>query len=339
MKNTVALGWDNRVVISQHIGDLESSKSLDLFEQTIEELQTLYCIRAESIVCDFHPHYASSRWAENNKLPTHKIYHHHAHASALVGEHAVLDKCIIFTWDGVGLGCDGTLWGGETFIGSPSDWRRVGTMKPFRLPGGDAVIREPWRCAASLCWESGHPFDDENDNISMLHQAWQQQLHCPVTSSVGRLFDGAAALTGLCIETTYDGQAAMQLEASAKYDVPTIELPIVNNDQGVAEIDWFPLVPMLQDESISAELRASQFHASLSNALLRLSIKIRDEFGVNTVGLTGGVFQNKTLTESCTRLLQQQGFDILLPQQVPCNDAGIAFGQIIEVASQLYKNC
>ena len=150
MKNTVALGWNNRIVVSPHIGELDAPRTRDVFEQVIADLQDLYDVRAECIVTDLHPGYAGSRWADRQTLPVIQVQHHAAHASALAAEHPDIGTWLMFTWDGVGLGDDQTLWGGEALLGRPGAWRRTASFRPFTLTGGDAAGREPWRSAAAL---------------------------------------------------------------------------------------------------------------------------------------------------------------------------------------------
>ncbi|MCG8370582.1 MAG: carbamoyltransferase HypF, partial [Proteobacteria bacterium] len=155
MKATAALAWDDRVVVSPHIGEMDSPRSLDVFEQVAADLQSLYGVRARRIVCDAHPGYTTHRWARQQELPVRTVWHHEAHASAVAGEFDLHGRWLVFAWDGVGLGRDGTLWGGEALAGRPGRWRRFASLRPFRLPGGDKAGREPWRSAAALHWECG----------------------------------------------------------------------------------------------------------------------------------------------------------------------------------------
>jgi hydrogenase maturation protein HypF len=332
-KNTVALAWENRVVVSPHIGDLGSARSLAVFEQTIADLQELYGVEAGTIVCDAHPGYASTRWAKRFGLPRTAVFHHHAHASALAGEYPQVQRWLVFTWDGVGFGEDGTLWGGEALLGHAGNWRRVASMRPFRLPGGERVGREPWRSAAALCWEAGVEWSHLPAGSALLFSAWQKRLNAPRSSAVGRLFDAAAALTGVNRHSSFEGQGPMWLEAVAAAGVPpdhtAATLPLARHD-GLWCSDWAPLLLPLLNETQPAAERAAHFHASLARALLDQAVKVRDEHGDFTVGLSGGVFQNRLLTENALALLGENGFDARLGLKVPCNDAGLSFGQIIE---------
>ncbi len=336
MKNTVALAWDDRVVVSPHIGDLDAPRSLSVFEQVIADLQKLYGVRAGSIVCDAHPVYVSSRWARRAGLPVTPVLHHYAHASALAGEHPDVKNWLVFAWDGVGYGGDGTLWGGETLLGSPGQWRRVGSLRPFYLPGGEKAGREPWRSALSLCWETGIEWKTCPEDSILAHHAWQRRLNCPQTTAVGRLFDAAAALTGLNYRSSYEGQGPMLLEAACTGEPDeAIPLPLASNRQGIRETDWAPLLPFLMDQKLSLAQRAGGFHATLAQAIAAQANAAREEYGELTVGLSGGVFQNRVLTEQALSLLRANGFDARLSHDIPCNDAGISYGQIIEAGGKL----
>ncbi|MDP1709239.1 MAG: carbamoyltransferase HypF [Gammaproteobacteria bacterium] len=337
MKNTIALAWHNRVVISPHIGDLGTPRGLEVFEQVIEDLQTLYGVRAEKILCDAHPDYAGTRWARRwnrrSGLPLTQVWHHHAHASGVAGEFPAIKNWLVFTWDGVGLGEDGTLWGGEALLGGAGHWWRAASLRPFHLPGGERSAREPWRSALALCWESNQAWHNgpAEDTALLLH-AWQRRINAPQTSAVGRLFDAAAALLGLVHTASFEGQGPMTLEAVSRAGAPPVNLPLQRNAHGLWRTDWAPLVPLLLDEHVAVAERASIFHASLAHALLQQARMLRDEHGVNDVGLSGGVFQNRILAEHALRLLQDEGFAVHLPRRVPCNDGGLSYGQIIEAA-------
>lgn len=336
MKNVIALAWGNRVVISPHIGEMDSVRSLSVFENTIADLQALYDIEVEHIICDAHPGYSTSRWAGQQSLPVTEIFHHHAHASSAYYEAATSNPVIAFTWDGVGYGEDANAWGGETFFGRPGDWTRVARMHPFYLPGGDRAAREPWRCAAALCWELGIDHETSLDPDGMMKQAWQNRINTPQTTSVGRLFDAAAALTDVCQQASYEGQAAMLFEAMcAKTDNDHIELEL-NEVDGLYEVDWSRLVPMLMDGSISPANRSSCFHLSLAKNLLDQANLFREKHGIDSVCLSGGVFQNRVLSEAAISLLEDNGFKVCFPELIPVNDAGISFGQVIEYGYSLW---
>jgi len=330
MKNTIALAWDKRIVVSPHIGDMGNARSLKVFEKSIRDLQSLYQVSAEIVLCDAHPGYASSRWAQRCGLPAHKVFHHHAHAAAACDLRQAAKTCLVFTWDGVGYGEDGTLWGGEALLGHPGNWQRFATLRPFYLPGGERAGREPWRSAAAVCWETGKDWPQRPAVPPLLQQAWQRRLNTPQTTSAGRLFDAAAALTGLCSEASFEGQGPMLLEASCHDNASAVELPLSKDDNGLLIADWEPLLDILMNELRPAADRAGIFHASMAETILQQSRQARSAQGVSDIGLSGGVFQNRVLTEQAVSLLENDGFNVILPELVPVNDAGISFGQVIE---------
>ncbi len=333
MKNTVALAWRNRVVISPHIGELDSLRSLAVFAQIIEDLQQLYGVRAERIVCDAHPSYASSRWARSQSLPITEVYHHHAHASAVFGEFHVQEDMLVFAWDGTGYGEDGSIWGGEGLYGHPGAWRRLTSFRPFRLPGGEKAGREPWRSAAALCWETGRKFTRAPAGAELALKAWQRRINSPVSTAVGRLFDAAASVLGLCQYASFEAQGPMMLEALLQEcDLRAPPLPLFINKTGILCADWEAALTVLLDSKRDVLQKVGYFHGMLAQTLRALAVRVRAQTGVTTIGLGGGVFQNRRLTEGVERLLRAEGFTVLIPTHVPSNDAGISYGQIIDFA-------
>jgi hydrogenase maturation protein HypF len=333
LKAAIALAWDDRVVISPHIGDMGTLRSEQVFAQVAADLQRLYDVEAVALLCDAHPGYATTRWAHAQGLPVTSILHHHAHASALVVEHGATGPVVVFAWDGVGYGGDGTLWGGETFTGGPGRWRRCASLRPFRLPGGDKAGRSPWRSAAALCWEAGEecplPIPDP-----IVRSAWEKGINAPVSSAAGRLFDAASALVLGVAETSFEGQGPMWLEACAQETADFPILPVTTDAEGIARIDWAPLLRPLADPARPASERAGMLHASLVDAIVRISEAQRRTAGAEVVGLTGGVFQNRLLTEMAESALRGRGFRVLLPERVPCNDGGLSYGQVADFLFQ-----
>ena len=338
LKTTVALAWEDRAVVSPHIGELASPRGRAVFAQVARELQELYGVRAQCIAHDAHPGFPNTRWARDSGLPTQPVWHHHAHAAAVAGEYPADAPLLCFTWDGMGLGPDGTLWGGEALLGVPGAWRRVASFRPFRLPGGERAALEPWRCALALCWECGQArpqgsTGDLRGDDPLLRAAWESGLNAPATTAVGRLFDAAAALLGVCSNATYEGQAPMRLEALCLDAAPPVVLPLAQDANGLWRSDWAPLVAALLDTRPDPAVRASTFHASLAHTLCAQALAVREASGVSRVGLSGGVFQNRTLSELARSLLTADGFEVLMPRRLPVNDAAISFGQLIETAA------
>jgi hydrogenase maturation protein HypF len=334
MKNAVALGWDRRAIVSQHVGDLDSPRSLLAFEQAMADLQRLYGVKAARVLHDAHPDYAGSRYARRCGLPTAAIPHHRAHASALAGEHPEVRRWLVFAWDGVGLGDDGTLWGSEMMLGSPGAWKRIGSFRPFRLPGGERAARQPWRSALALCWEAGIEWPACPEDTALLRLSWERGVNAPQSCGAGRLFDAAAALAGVNTCSSFEGQGPMMLEALAGPGAPPVDMPCYPDAEGVIRIDWAPLLPMLMDASRSSAERASVFHASLARGIVEQALAARREHGDLTVGLAGGVFQNRLLVEQACTELNSAGMDVRLASRLPVNDAGIGYGQIIEFAAR-----
>jgi len=344
MKDTVALAWGDRVVVSPHVGDLDSVRSQEVFDNVIKNLQSLYDIKCQQIACDAHPGYASSRWAGRQGLPLLHVPHHHAHASALAGEHPDVGDWLVFTWDGVGYGEDGTLWGGEALLGGPGRWRRVASFRPFRLPGGDRAGREPWRAAAALVWampgaeavglpEPGFGLSAEERELA--HAAWRSGLNVFETSAAGRLFDAAAALVLGRNTASFEGQGPMELEQVAARACESVELPLARDVNGVWRADWAPLLPVLADDGLSPAVRAGIFHESMATTLLAQARRVGEEAPFEAVGLSGGVFQNRLLVERVVDLLEAEGLDMRLHERIPANDGGLCFGQVIEAAARL----
>jgi hydrogenase maturation protein HypF len=341
LKTTIALAWENRVVVSPHIADMGTARSERVFGQVAEDLQRLYGVRASEVVCDAHPDYSTTQWAERSGLGVTRVLHHHAHASAAAGEAGAVDgPLLVFAWDGTGLGEDGELWGGETFLGSPGEWRRVASLRPFRLPGGDLAARAPWRAAAGLCWEAGAALPGAQPD-ALVHRAWRQHVNAPPTSAVGRLFDAAAALVLGVRETSYEGQAPMMLEAAAgraEGAEPAIAhtppLPLRVDAAGLARIDWEPLLAALLEKDRPPEDRAAGFHATLAASIVAVALRERRASGVERVALTGGVFQNARLAGLAYQGLTGQGFEVFSSESLPCNDGGLSYGQILERAGR-----
>lgn len=333
LKNTIALGWGRRAVLSPHLGDMDTVRGLELLKSVAADLQALYGVRAEAIICDAHPGYATTRLAPRLGLPVKKVFHHYAHASALAEEIDATADWLVFTWDGAGFGRNETIWGGEALLGRPGCWRRVATVRPFALLGGDRAAREPWRSALALCWEAGVEWSDCPHDTDVLRHAWMRKLNCPQTSSIGRLFDGAAALLGLVSRASYEGQAASYLEAISGEGAKPVVLPLSRRVDGIWETDWRPLLNCLMDATQTTSGRAAMFHATLAEMLLAQARAVRDEYGELRLGLTGGVFQNRLLGELVLSGAGRDGFLAFIPERLPCNDAGLSFGQIAEASA------
>ena len=334
MKNTVALAWDERMVVSPHIGDMGTARSLAVFEQVVEDLQALYRVRVSTVIADAHPDYATTRWARKSGLPTILVHHHFAHASGAARDWPDGETGVVFAWDGVGLGPDGTLWGGETLVGRPGRWKRVGHIRPFRLPGGDMAGREPWRSAAAVCWETGRAWaGPRGTDWQLAQEAWRRRMNAPQTTAVGRLFDAASSLVGLLDVASFEGQGPMQLEAAADPACQaTLALPMIREREALVT-DWEPLIDLLRDSATPVGQRAAVFHNSLAGALAQQALAVRGETGARRVALTGGVFQNRLLVDRVRSHLGSHGIEAEVDESLPVNDGGLCAGQVVEYAA------
>jgi hydrogenase maturation protein HypF len=320
MKSVVAIGWDRQVVVSQHIGDLDTLEARDAFERTVHDLMRLYEFRPELVVCDLHPDYYSSQFAATLPYPVVRVQHHHAHVAACAAENDIDRDYLGVAWDGTGYGTDGTIWGGEFFLMHKGRFERVAHLRPFRLPGGEAAVRDCRRSALAVLRDTfGEALPLElgfsEKQLTLLGAA----ANAPVTTSAGRLFDAIAAITGCALRNGYEGQAGMALEAAAMgaEEAAGYELPFENG-----ELDWRPLVAaIVADLSVRSRAEIARgFHAALAAAIA----SVAREFPRIPVVLSGGVFQNTLLVdEICARV------PALTHQRIPPNDGGIALGQAV----------
>jgi hydrogenase maturation protein HypF len=318
LKNTVAIGVTDQVVLSQHIGDLDTSEARRSFVNAIDDLCRLYRFQPRAIACDLHPDYASTLWARESGLPLVMVQHHQAHAAACAAEHKLHGPFLGVSWDGTGYGLDGAIWGGEFFLAEKGGMERVAHIRPFRLPGGEAAIKETMRPAAGLLWELEGQGGVQN---AVLRQMLARGVNSPLTTSVGRLFDAVAWLTATAARNSFEGQAAMQLERRAS-------LVSTEDAYGLPGGDWAGLVEELRADlarGIDRCLAAAKFHNALANWILEVARRV----AVENVVLSGGVFQNAYLTGRAARLLEEGGFRVFTHEQVPPNDGGIALGQAV----------
>ena len=332
LKNTVAIGVGQDVFLSQHIGDLETLEARGAFEKAIDDLCRLYSFKPEVVACDLHPDYASTRWAENSGVPLIRVQHHQAHVAACAAENNVQSPYLGISWDGTGYGLDGAIWGGEFFRVDGNKFDRIAHLRPFGLPGGDAAVREGWRSAASLLFAVGGPEQviPENNgeargksrlDFSNIRHMLERGINVVPTTSVGRLFDAVASIAGVAQQNRFEGQAAMLLENEIGALRTEEAYPLTGGD-------WGPLImAVIADKAagVGVPLIAARFH----NALVDWIVEVAAQHGPKQVVLSGGVFQNRYLTERAAAALESRGFEVHTHQQVPPNDGGIALGQAV----------
>jgi hydrogenase maturation protein HypF len=339
LKNTIALNKGSNVFVSQYIGDLENTESINAFNRVIKDLENFYEAKPDIVICDLHPDYVSTRYAESLKIPVYKVQHHYAHVLSCMAENEIEDDVLGVSWDGTGYGTDGTIWGGEFILPDGRNFIRKGYLKPFRLPGGDQAIRNVWKTGYSLLYEVyGDEIDRgglkkigllENPDTAIVKQMIIKRLNSPVTTSAGRLFDGVAAILELRKNVNFEAQAAMELEFAA-YGFETneyFEYKVNEKNDGTFVFNWHGMIKgIVKDinEGIATGIIAVKFH----NTLAKVIVKISQLTGKKKIVLTGGCFLNKYLLKKCSERLETEGFKVYTQQRVPPGDGGISLGQM-----------
>ncbi|MGE6124933.1 carbamoyltransferase HypF [Aeromonas rivipollensis] len=346
-KNQLALAFGRQRIYSPYIGDLHSLPMQGHFEQTLATFRDLYDLNPELLVSDCHPGYLSHQWAKSycqDQGATHlEVQHHHAHLLGVMAEHDITGPVLGFTFDGTGLGDDGTLWGGELLLADVKGFDRVAHLTPFKLIGGEAAIREPVRQLLGLLFESygveqiralDIPLVSKLpiERINNLHQLWRLGRNTPYTSSIGRLFDAVAALLGVIDTPDYEGEAGLLLEAAALQLAPD-ELPfplafgLSQPAEGPLHIEWAELLNLLINERRKGTSTAS-LAAGFIRAISNLVVALTERFPGYPVALGGGVFQNRVLMDQLVPALEAAGRQVLTSETLPLNDGGIAAGQL-----------
>jgi hydrogenase maturation protein HypF len=340
-KNAVAIGSSGQIMLGPHGGDLDREETRTAFARSAERLLALHGLRARAVACDRHPDYASTRHAERLGLPLLRVPHHLAHALSGMVDHGLGGPVLAVAWDGTGYGGDGTIWGGEFLAVAPPRYRRVAHLLPFRLPGGEAAVREPRRAALGVLHIlHGAAAVDLMDRFApaggfsarerhVLGAMLARGINAPLTSSAGRLFDAVASLLGLCQRSGFEGEAAMALEAAADMAEADAPLPdaVLRTGTDPLVVDWRPILAALLtgcERGVSPAALAAGFHSALANAIAAVARQL----GAEKVLLTGGCFQNARLTELAVARLGAIGVEAFCHRRVPPNDGGLAVGQI-----------
>lgn len=350
-KGTVCFIKKGRAFLSQHLGDLKNTESVLSFERTVEHLERLLKIEPQMVARDLHPAYFSTKYALARQLLTFSVQHHHAHIAACLAENGVREKVIGISFDGAGLGMDGRAWGGEFLLADLADFERAGRLKYVHLPGGDMAAREPYRMAISYLYRA---FGDDakkvacqilqdvpESKIRAVFDLIEKRVNSPLTSSMGRLFDAVASMIGQCHRNTYEGQAPAELESLVCREPAHAEFypfAIVDENKEMV-VDMSPAVHAIVQDVLAGKTApyiACRFHNTVAAFALKICERLRDARGLNAVALSGGVFQNRYLTEKLISLLEARGFVVYRHKEVPPNDGGISLGQAV-VAACRYK--
>jgi len=332
-KNALAFQKGGQLVLLPHIGDLTSLEACEEYERTLDRAVQIHELTNARPVCDLHPDYPSTRVARERSRSVLQVQHHEAHLLSCVAEHGIRGPAFGVAWDGTGYGRDGTVWGGEFFSGSELGFKRVAHLRTFRLPGGEAAVREPLRCALGLLQEA-FPSDarKQAENLGwaapkfdLLFTMMERGLNSPHCSSAGRLFDGVAALLGFLSPVDYEGQAAAELEFKASQCQGVERYPLVFEP---SIVDWCPMLKGILAD-LSQQKPAAEIAAKFHQTLAWMIVEMARMAGIRQVILSGGCFQNRVLLEASILGLTQSGFQPYWNQTVPPNDGGLSVGQIL----------
>jgi hydrogenase maturation protein HypF len=345
LKNTFAVGRRREAFVSHHIGDLDDARALEAYERDLTLFEQMLQVDPAVIAYDAHPDYASTRVALARTASAHvAVQHHHAHVASCMAEHGIDGPVIGVAWDGAGWGPDDRVWGGEFLICDYRTFERAGHFRYVALPGGDKAAREPWRMAVAHLQDSGLDVQRvAHDGISSstraaVIQMIERRIQCPMTSSVGRLFDAVASICGIRHVATYEGQAAMQLQAAAvtSHNTSAYPLPLVQGSP--LEVDTRQLIQAVAADSrdrVPAAAIARRFHASLAASAAAVCNELRAMTGLARVVLTGGVFLNALLASDLEDRLVRGGFEVYRHRVVPPGDGGLSLGQLAVAAARL----
>ena len=333
LKSTVCLVRDGQAFLSQHLGDLGQPATARFFAETIAKLSRLLRVEPALVAHDLHPDYGSTRWALRSGLPREPVQHHHAHIAACMAEHGRMAPLIGVAFDGTGCGLDGSAWGGEWLIADLQHVERAGHLRPLPLPGGEAAIREPWRLGLAALLDAGEPpallarVDERRRQA--VQRLCAHERAAPLATGAGRWFDAVAALAGLRDEISYEGQAAVELEAACAGGAHE-PYPFECAAAPVFAVDLRPMVRAIAADAraaVDAAAIAARFHETMARVIVAGCRQARASSGLQTVALSGGCFANRRLSERAQALLAADGFATLAHRRVPPGDGGLALGQ------------
>lgn len=334
-KASFCLSKGSYVFPSQHIGDLKNMETLENYTQQIAHFKHLFDIEPTLVTCDLHPDYMSTEYAQSLGLPLVQVQHHHAHLAACMADNGLAGEVIGLVWDGTGYGPDGTTWGGECLVGGYETFRRFGHILPLALPGGDRATKEIDRLAFSLLYAA-----DCDTSFIPAAETYRAMLaaglNCPLSSGMGRLFDGVAAILGIRTRCSYEGQGAILLEAAARDDGGTY--PILLSGRPLV-FDWREMIrAIVQDRQrgVDTGVIAARFMNTLVETAVKMAVAAREETGLNRVCLSGGSFQNMYIMQRLPERLRDDGFQVYHHSRVSANDEGIALGQLM-IANAKWK--
>jgi hydrogenase maturation protein HypF len=343
LSNCFAVGRNDLVFLSQHIGDLKNFETYEFFLESLKRFKKLFKVEPHLLVADLHPDYLSTQYAINTGQPVMRVQHHHAHVASCMAENGIDGPVIGVAFDGTGLGDDGTIWGGEFLLCDYRGYRRESHLPGILLPGGDKVTSEPWRTAVSLLFqEYGNDFIKldlpflqriESQQLQLIISALEKGINVPSSSSAGRWFDAVAALTGICLRAGFHAEAPMRLEDIIMPDISEA-YPFEN---GVHEVVLLGTLSAIVKDVLDRKpvpLIATRFHNTMVHLIAETCSQISARTGIKSVVLSGGSFQNRYLLERTEKLIETMGLKVYSHARIPSNDGGIALGQMVIAASR-----
>lgn len=320
--------------VSQYFGDMDNQETLGIYRENIDRMQELFRIQPELAVCDLHPLYISSQFAEEMALPVLKVQHHHAHAASVIAEHGIADPVIAVTFDGTGYGTDGAIWGGEFLVCHGKDYQRTAHLEYVNMIGGDSSMKEGWKSALCYLHAADLASYIKDERYAIIKKALDMGVNTIKSSSMGRLFDAVSSFLGIQHINRYEGECAIMLENAAVEAIRNNERPHpmdfdIKEEQKliISSGSLFKQLAMGMDQGVSALSLSLGFHKAVAGMILKICIDIRKKQNINKVILSGGVFQNSLLMEECLGLLRNSGFIPYVNTSVPPNDGGICLGQ------------
>ncbi|SHI66614.1 hydrogenase maturation protein HypF [Geosporobacter subterraneus DSM 17957] len=339
LKNTFCISKKDMAFLGQHIGDLENLETYQHFQVCVDHFKAVYGIKPKMIAHDLHPEYLSTLYAENEEGYKEAIQHHHAHVASCMAEHGIEEPVIGIAYDGTGYGTDGKIWGGEFLLCNYDDFQRVGRLNYMKMPGGEAAIKEPWRMALSQLYalekedfRLPQTMDVPVEDMKGVIQLLRSKINSPETSSMGRLFDSVAGLLGISKTITYEAQGAIELEGVADLSEAvsySYKVEMLDGCYVVNTLKMFEEILGDIEKGTALSKIAGRFHKTVICFTLELCCTIQKSFGISKVVLSGGVFQNEILLEGIYSHLSEQGFQVYTHEQIPCNDGGVALGQLV----------
>jgi len=345
--NCFCLGKGTQAFMSQHIGDLKNLETYEFFTQSIAQFEKLFRVKPITLVCDYHPEYLSTKYAKASEGMLIQVQHHHAHIASCMAENGLDEKVIGVSFDGIGLGDDDNIWGGEFLVCDLADYKRITHFEYVPMPGGDKATEEPWRMGVAYLYKTfgsdilklDLPFLNkiEKRDIELILQVIDKGINCPLTSSAGRLFDSVAAILNICTHADFHAEAPMRLESiidenvNEEYNYHIDE--VISLTGTIREI-----VGDIQSGK-SGPVIAAKFHNTIISVIFATVLKIAQKKNIRKIVLSGGSFQNRYMSGKIENLLKNNDFQVFTHTKVPCNDGGLALGQLVIAAKRREMKC